>query len=154
MVQAALKIALEPVLEADFHPNSFGVPPEAVSAPCVEHDHGRGLGRAAGGGGSRHPSFFDEVDHDVLLSALAERFVDRKVLEAIRALLGAGVFVGEQLLSTETADRRVGPYRPCWRTSTCTGSTGNGNDVIEGWGGSSATPTIWCATRAHTTGWR
>jgi retron-type reverse transcriptase len=86
-------------------------------------------------------SFSDEVDHDVLLSALAEQVVDRKVLKAIRASLGAGVFVGEQLLSTETGTLR-GVISPLLATSTCTGWTGNGNGVTAGWDDSSDMPTI------------
>jgi retron-type reverse transcriptase len=39
IVQAAVKIVLEPVFEADFLPCSFGVPPEAVGARCPAGAH-------------------------------------------------------------------------------------------------------------------
>jgi len=57
-------------------------------------------------------SFFDNVDHDLLLDAAAERVVDRKILKAIRALLAAGVFVGERLLSTDTGTPQGGVISP------------------------------------------
>ncbi len=77
------------------------------------------------------------------MAALAERVVDRKVLKAIRTLLRAGVFDGEQLLSSDTGTPKAVSSRPCSPTSTSTGSTGNGNGATAGWGGSSATQTIW-----------
>src|SRR5687768_10462418 len=46
------------------------------------------------------------------MAALAERVVDRKVLKAIRALLRAGVFVGEQLLSSELGTPQGGVISP------------------------------------------
>ena len=39
IVQAALKIVLEPVFEADFLPVQFRVPPEAVGARCPAGAH-------------------------------------------------------------------------------------------------------------------
>ncbi len=39
IVQAAVKILLEPVFEADFLPCSFGFPPEAVGARCSAGTH-------------------------------------------------------------------------------------------------------------------
>jgi len=101
VVQAALKIVLEPIFEADFHPDSFGFRPKrsahkALNRIMDEAWAGRRVVVEAD-----IASFFDEVDHDILMAALAERVVDRKVLKAIRALLRAGVLVGEQLLSSE-----------------------------------------------------
>ena len=57
-------------------------------------------------------SFFDNVNHNLLLDAVAERVVDRKILKAIRALLAAGVFVGERLLSTDTGTPQGGVISP------------------------------------------
>jgi hypothetical protein len=54
-----------------------------------------------------------------LLGALAERVVDRKILKAIRALLGAGILVGQQLLSSDTGTPQGGVITPPtqWGTS-------------------------------------
>jgi RNA-directed DNA polymerase len=112
VVQAAMKIVLEPIFEADFHPDSFGFRPkrsahQALNTIMDEAWVGRRVVVEAD-----IASFFDEVDHDILLSALAERVVDRKILKAVRALLGAGVFVGEQLLSTDTGTPQGGVISP------------------------------------------
>ena len=112
VVQAALKIVLEPIFEADFAASSFGFRPKR-SAP-----HALNTAMDEAWAGRRVvveadiASFFDEVDHDLLLGALAERVVDRKVLKAIRALLGAGVLVGEQLLSSDTGTPQGGVISP------------------------------------------
>jgi RNA-directed DNA polymerase len=55
-----------------------------------------------------------------LLGALAERVVDRKILKAIRALLGAGILVGQQLLSSDTGTPQGGVATPPthWATSS------------------------------------
>jgi RNA-directed DNA polymerase len=88
VVQAALKIVLEPILEADFHPDSFGFRPKRSAHQALNTI----IDEAWAGGGwwveADVASFFDEVDHDILMAALAE--LDRKLLKAIRALLGAG----------------------------------------------------------------
>ncbi len=112
VVQAALKIVLEPIFEADFHPNSFGFRPKrsahhALNTIMDEAWAGRRVVVEAD-----IASFFDEVDHDILMAALAERVVDRKVLKAIRALLGAGVLDGEQLLSSDTGTPQGGVISP------------------------------------------
>lgn len=112
VVQAALKIVLEPIFEADFAASSFGFRPKrsahhALNTAMDEAWAGRRVVVEAD-----IASFFDEVDHDLLLGALAERVIDRKVLKAIRALLGAGVLVGEQLLSSDTGTPQGGVISP------------------------------------------
>ncbi|MDP8931300.1 MAG: reverse transcriptase domain-containing protein, partial [Actinomycetota bacterium] len=118
VVQAALKIVLEPIFEAGFAPSSFGFRPRR----SAHHALNTVLDQAWAGRRvvveADIASFFDEVDHDLLLDALDERVVDRKVLKAIRALLGAGVLVGEQLLSSDTGTPQGGVMTPPtqWRT--------------------------------------
>lgn len=112
VVQAAMKIVLEPIFEADFSPSSFGFRPKrsahhALNTIMDETWQGRLVVVEAD-----IASFFDNVDHDPLLDAVAERVVDRKILKAIRALLAAGVFVGEQLLSTDTGTPQGGVISP------------------------------------------
>lgn len=107
-----MKIVLEPIFEADFSPSSFGFRPKrsahhALNTIMDETWQGRLVVVEAD-----IASFFDNVDHDPLLDAVAERVVDRKILKAIRALLAAGVFVGEQLLSTDTGTPQGGGISP------------------------------------------
>ena len=112
VVQAALKIVLEPIFEADFSPSSFGFRPKrsahhALNTIMDEVWSGRKVVVEAD-----IASFFDEVDQNILMEALAERVVDHKVLKAIKALLAAGVLVGEQLLSSDTGTPQGGVISP------------------------------------------
>ena len=91
VVQAALKLAIEPVFEADFLPCSFGFRP-ARSA----HDALQVLVDEAWRGRrwvveTDIANCFEAIPHDRLMAALEERIVDRHVLKLLRSLLSAGV---------------------------------------------------------------
>jgi RNA-directed DNA polymerase len=97
VVQAALKLVLEPIFEADFAPCSYGFRPgrrahDAIaeiqylaSAPrnytwVLEADI-----RAC----------FDEIDHRALMNRLRVRIKDKRVLALVRAFLKAGVMTAD-----------------------------------------------------------
>ncbi len=91
VVQAALKLAIEPVFEADFLPCSFGFRP-ARSA----HDALQVLVDEAWRGRrwvveTDIADCFEAIPHDRLMAALEERIVDRHVLKLLRSMLSAGV---------------------------------------------------------------
>jgi len=56
--------------------------------------------------------FFDEVNHDRLMSRLATRIQDKRVLKLIRAYLNSGILVGECLVETEKGTPQGGPLSP------------------------------------------
>ena len=56
--------------------------------------------------------FFDRVNHDRLLSRLATRVGDKRVLRLIRAFLTSGVMVGGLVSSTEEGTPQGGPLSP------------------------------------------
>ena len=91
IVQAALKLVLEPIFEADFRPSSFGFRPGR--AP---HDALQVLIDEAWRG--RHwvvetdiASCFEAIPHDRLVRAVERRVSDGAVLGLLRAFLRAGV---------------------------------------------------------------
>lgn len=93
VVQAALKLAIEPVFEADFLPCSFGFRPKRSA-----HDALQVLVDEAWRGPGRRwvvetdiASCFDAIPHDGLMLAIEERIVDRQVLKLVRGMLRAGV---------------------------------------------------------------
>jgi group II intron reverse transcriptase/maturase len=91
VVQAATKLAIEPVFEADFLPCSFGFRPgrSAHDALQVLIDeswrHRRWVVE------TDIADCFEAIPHDRLMAAIEERIVDRKLLKLLRALLRAGV---------------------------------------------------------------
>jgi group II intron reverse transcriptase/maturase len=91
VVQAATKLAIEPVFEADFEPCSFGFRPgrsahDALQVLIDESWRGRRWVVE-----TDIADCFEAIPHDRLMAAIEERIVDRKLLKLLRALLRAGV---------------------------------------------------------------
>jgi len=112
VVQAALKIVLEPILEADFLPCSFGFRPkkdahQALHAVREAVRQGRVWVVDAD-----IESFFDRLGFDVILDSLRERVSDRRVLGLIRLILGAGVLDGKVLSFPGEGAPQGGPLSP------------------------------------------
>src|SRR3954470_14327322 len=91
IVQAALKIVLEPVFEADFLPCSFGFRPrrsphDALQVVIDEAWRGRRWVVE-----TDIADCFSAIPHHALMHAVEERISDRAVLRLLRAMLRAGV---------------------------------------------------------------
>ena len=92
-VQAALKLVLEPIFEADFKPCSYGFRPKRRAHDAVAEIHF--LASAP-----RNYSWvleadikacFDEIDHTALIGRVRNRIGDRRVVDLVKAFLKAGV---------------------------------------------------------------
>jgi RNA-directed DNA polymerase len=91
VVQAALKLVLEPIFEADFLPCSYGFRPNRRAQDAVadiQHITTRGYGWVLE---ADIQSCFDRIDHVALLDRIRVRIKDKKVLALIKAFLKAGV---------------------------------------------------------------
>ncbi len=140
VMQTALKLAAEPVFEADFLPCSFGFRP-ARSA----HDALQVLVDEAWRGRrwvveTDIANCFEAIPHEGLMAAVEERIVDRHVLKLLRTLLSAGVMEDGAVRRSGAGAPQGGVISPCCATSTYTGLTGNGRRTAAGC--CAATPTI------------
>ena len=103
VVQASLKLVLEPIFEADFKPCSYGFRPRRRAQDAIAEIH-------MFGSPSRdyHWVFeadikacFDEIDHTALMGRVRDRIGDKRVLALVKAFLTAGVLT-EQGVNRQT----------------------------------------------------
>jgi RNA-directed DNA polymerase len=93
VVQAALKLVLEPIFEADFQPCSYGFRPGRRAQDAIAEIHHL-TGRPAGYGWVVEGDItacFDEIDHPALLARVRRRIADKRVLALIKAFCKAGI---------------------------------------------------------------
>ncbi len=94
VVEASIKAAIEPIYDVDFHPHSFGFRPglgckDALQAVRDHLDAGQPWVVDAD-----IQSYFDNIDHDILLSRVADKVNDGRVIRWLSKALETPIFDG------------------------------------------------------------
>ena len=112
MVQAAVKVVLEPIFEADFRGSSYGFRPKRSAHQAMERLR-VGVNRGeCWVVDADIEAFFDRIDHGVLMSLVGKRISDRRMLKLIRQMLQAGVLEDGEIRPTDQGVPQGGPISP------------------------------------------
>lgn len=114
VVQAAAKVVLEPILEADFRDSSYGFRPKRSAHQAMEQlrvgvNQGRNWVVDAD-----IEAFFDRIDHGVLMRLVEQRISDRRMLKLLRQILEAGVLEDGEIRPTDQGVPQGGPMAVPW----------------------------------------
>jgi RNA-directed DNA polymerase len=91
VVQAAAKLVLEPIFEADLDPSAFGYRPRRSGTDAIREVHKRLCEGYTDVVDADLAKYFDTIPHSPLMQSVARRIVDRNVLRLIKMWLKAPV---------------------------------------------------------------
>ena len=91
VVQAALKLVLEPIFEADFQPVSYGFRPNRRAQDAIAEIHHYATNSYQWVLEADIEACFDNIDHTALMNRLRRRIGDKRVLGLVKSFLKAGV---------------------------------------------------------------
>jgi RNA-directed DNA polymerase len=104
VVQASLKLVLEPIFEAGFHPCSYGFRPRRRPHDAIAEIHMLASNEYSVVLEGDITACFDEIDHSALLGRVRDRIGDRRVVRLVKAFLKAGVLTEDGV----TRDTKMG----------------------------------------------
>jgi RNA-directed DNA polymerase len=113
VVQAALKLVLEPIFEADFQPCSYGFRPGRRAQDAIAEIHYLTTRSYEWVVEADIKACFDELSHSAILARVRQRVADKRVLSLIKAFLKAGIMSEQgRLLGTVTGTPQGGILSP------------------------------------------
>ena len=123
VVQAALKLVLEPIFEADFKPCSYGYRPGRRTQDAIAEIYHFTSHSYEWVVEADIKACFDELSHSAILDRVRRRIQDKRVLALIKAFLKAGIMTEQgRLKGTVTGTPQGGlcaaahnaPYEQRW----------------------------------------
>jgi RNA-directed DNA polymerase len=122
VVQAALKLVLEPIFEADFQPCSYGFRPNRRAQDAIAEIQLLATQQYTWAMEADIRACFDEIDHTALMDRIRGRIKDKRVLALVKAFLKAGVVEDGILAPTREGTPQgalcsathKAPYAQCW----------------------------------------
>jgi RNA-directed DNA polymerase len=112
LIQQAVRLVLEPLFEPEFSESSYGFRPGRSAGGAVEQAKGYQKEGKRWVVDMDLKQFFDEVDHDILMSRVGRKVKDKGLKGLINAILKAGVQEGGETLPTHKGTPQGGPLSP------------------------------------------
>src|SRR5918992_1189639 len=113
IVQAAARIGIEPIFEADMLECSYGFRPRRSAHDALQVLIDEAWDGRRWVAESDVSDCFGAIAHDGLMSAIEERIVDRHVLKLLRELLRAGVMEDGSVMRSGAGTPQGGVISPC-----------------------------------------
>jgi RNA-directed DNA polymerase len=112
IVQEAIRMALEPIFEVEFHESSYGFRPNRSTHHAVNRCRHAALSGFAWVIEGDVKSCFDEISHKAILWCIREKVMDKKFLDLIKRLLKAGVEIDGEVYPTTKGVPQGGVVSP------------------------------------------
>jgi RNA-directed DNA polymerase len=112
VVQATLKLLLEPIFEPHFSPHSYGFRPGRSQHQAVQ------AGQQIVNSGKPYvvdidlSKFFDRIHHDRLIARMGQRISDKRILRLVGNMLRSGVMVNGVVNPSKEGAVQGGPLSP------------------------------------------
>ena len=113
LVQASVKLVLEPIFEADFKPVSYGFRPRRRAQDAIAEIHHFGTQGYRWVLEADIEACFDEISHPELVRRIRARIGDKRVLALVKSFLKAGIMAeGGQFRDSVTGAPQGGILSP------------------------------------------
>jgi RNA-directed DNA polymerase len=112
VVQAAVKLVIEPIFEADFQPCSYGFRPKRDAHQAIEAVAKYVTYGCAQVVDADLKGYFDSIPHGKLMGIIARRISDKWILRLIRWWLKAGVMEDDCITYSDTGTPQGGVISP------------------------------------------
>jgi RNA-directed DNA polymerase len=112
LIQQAILQVLQPIYEREFSDSSYGFRPKRSAHQAVKRaqEYVRSGNRIVVD--IDLEKFFDRVNHDILMSRIARRIKDKRLLKIIRCFLEAGIMEGGVCIERHEGTPQGGPLSP------------------------------------------
>jgi RNA-directed DNA polymerase len=113
VVQASLKLVLEPIFEADFRPCSYGFRPKRRAQDAIAEIHHLASRSYEWVLEGDITACFDEIDHTALMDRVRHRIEDKRILCLVKAFLTSGILTEDgRMIGTKTGTPQGGILSP------------------------------------------
>jgi len=112
VVQATLKLLLEPIFDPHFSPHSYGFRPGRSQHQAVE------AAQRIVNSGKPYvvdidlSKFFDRIHHDRLIARMGEKVTDKRILRLVGLMLRSGIMINGVVIPSQEGAMQGGPLSP------------------------------------------